>query len=95
MNVTRREFIQITGANGCRLAVSRFGNRLSPSDRMPRCSRPSTPRRPPRSAVTAPSVAAPSCLQQGRDGACLNLEGGPDHIINKGALCAKGASLNS
>jgi len=30
-----------------------------------------------------------------KDGKLINLEGDPDHIINEGALCSKGASMGA
>jgi formate dehydrogenase major subunit len=30
-----------------------------------------------------------------RDGKLLNLEGDPDHVINEGALCSKGAAMRA
>src|ERR1700681_2708035 len=30
-----------------------------------------------------------------KDGQLVNLEGDPDHVINEGALCAKGAAMSA
>ena len=54
--------------------------------------------RPATSARTAPSPAASSCTASGDKAknaqpSVLHIEGDPDHPVNRGTLCPKGAAL--
>lgn len=96
MKVTRREFLVMTGAVGAGVALSSLGLDLGPVkayadelkiDKM-------------KSAKNTTSVCAYCSVGCGlivstdtKAGKIINIEGDPDHQINEGALCAKGASL--
>jgi len=96
MKVTRREFLVMTGAVGAGVALSSLGLDLGPVkayadelkiDKM-------------KSAKNTTSVCAYCSVGCGlivstdtKAGKIINIEGDPDHPINEGALCAKGASL--
>jgi formate dehydrogenase major subunit len=96
MNVTRREFLVISGAVGAGVALSSLGLDLGPVkayaeelkiDKM-------------KSAKRTTSVCAYCSVGCGlivstdtKAGRIINIEGDPDHPINEGSLCAKGASL--
>lgn len=96
MDVTRREFILLSGAVGAGVALSSLGLDLGPVrayaeelkiDRM-------------KTAKITTSVC-PYCsvgcgllvATDPNKGTIINIEGDPEHPINEGSLCAKGASV--
>lgn len=94
MNVSRREFIQITGATAAGLAVSGLGFDLSPVK-----SHAQTLKiKDAKETTTICCYCGVGCgaivhsSKQG-DGRTINIEGDPDHVISRGALCSKGSSL--
>src|SRR4030042_76985 len=94
MNVSRREFIQITGATAAGLAVSGLGFDLSPVK-----SHAQTLKiKDAKETTTICCYCGVGCgaivhsSKQG-DGRTISIEGDPDHVISRGALCSKGASL--
>lgn len=95
MNVTRREFIQITGATAAGLAVSGLGIGLSPVKSHAQMLKTKYAKE----TSTICCYCAVGCgaivhTSQKGDGRVINIEGDPDHIINKGSLCPKGAALS-
>jgi len=94
MNVTRREFIQISGATAAGLAVSGLGFDLTPVKSHAQMLKTQYARE----TTTICCYCAVGCgaivhtSKQG-DGRVINIEGDPDHVINRGSLCSKGASL--
>jgi len=94
MSVTRREFIQVTGAAAAGLAVSGLGFDLSPVTAHAQMLRTKYAKE----TTTICCYCAVGCgaivhTSKGADGRVINIEGDPDHVINQGALCSKGASL--
>ena len=95
MNVTRREFVQITGATAAGLAVSGLGFDLKPVKSHAQMLRTQHAKE----TTTICCYCAVGCgaiVHTGKAGAgkVINIEGDPDHPINEGALCAKGAALS-
>ncbi len=95
MNVNRREFIQITGAAAAGIAVSGLGFDLGPV----RAHAQMLKTRYAKETTTICPYCAVGCgaivhTSQKGDGRVINIEGDPDHVINRGALCSKGASLS-
>ncbi|OGP58937.1 MAG: formate dehydrogenase [Deltaproteobacteria bacterium RBG_13_49_15] len=94
MNVSRREFIQITGATAAGLAVSGLGFDLSPVKSYAQTLKIKDAKE----TTTICCYCGVGCgaivhsSKQG-DGRTINIEGDPDHVISRGALCTKGASL--
>jgi formate dehydrogenase major subunit len=88
MDITRRNFLKIAGGT---LAAAGIGAGV---DIRPAFAQP----RKIRYAQEVPTIC-PYCgvgcgiIAHVRDGKVINTEGDPDHPINKGALCPKGASL--
>lgn len=96
MSVTRREFLVISGLAGAGVALSSLGLDMGPAkayadelkiDKM-------------KTAKNTTSVCAYCSVGCGlvvstdsKTKKIINIEGDPDHPINRGALCAKGASL--
>lgn len=94
MDITRRQFIQVTGATAAGLAVSGLGFDLTPIKAHARMLKTE-------SAKMTTSIC-PYCAvgcgvivytgQKG-EGRVIDIEGDPDHVINRGTLCSKGAAL--
>jgi len=94
MDVSRRQFIQISGATAAGLAVSGLGFDLRPVKTHAQMLKT-------RYAKETTSIC-PYCAvgcgvivhtSKAGDGRVINIEGDPDHVINQGTLCSKGASL--
>jgi formate dehydrogenase major subunit len=95
MNVNRREFIQITGAAAAGIAVSGLGFDLRPIQAHAQMLKT----RYAKETTTICPYCAVGCgaivhTSKKGDGRVINIEGDPDHVINRGSLCAKGASLS-
>ncbi len=94
MNVTRREFIQITGVAAAGVAAGGLGFDLSPV----RAHAQMLKTQYARETTTICCYCGVGCgaivhTSQRGDGRAINIEGDPDHVINRGSLCSKGASL--
>jgi formate dehydrogenase major subunit len=94
MDVNRRQFIQITGATAAGLAVGGLGFDLKPV----RAHAGMLKTKYAKETTTICCYCAVGCgaivhTSKRGDGRVLNIEGDPDHVINRGALCSKGASL--
>jgi len=94
MKVTRREFIQVTGAAAAGLAVSGLGFDLKPVKAHAQMLKTKYAKE----TTTICCYCAVGCgaivhTSKRGDGRVINIEGDPDHVINRGSLCSKGASL--
>ena len=95
MKVNRREFIQITGATAAGLAVSGLGFDLSPVKSHAQMIKTKYAKE----TTTICPYCAVGCgaivhTSKKGDGRVINIEGDPDHVINRGSLCSKGAALS-
>ena len=95
MKVTRRDFLKITGASAAGAAVLGLGLDLKPIKSHAqilkiRFAKEST------SICCYCAVGCGVIVHTGQAGAgkIINVEGDPDHPINEGSLCAKGAALS-
>ena len=94
MNVNRRQFIQISGATAAGLAVSGLGFDLKPVKSHAQMLKTTYAKE----TTTICCYCAVGCgaivhTSKRGDGRVINIEGDPDHVINRGSLCSKGASL--
>jgi formate dehydrogenase major subunit len=94
MKLDRRQFIQVSGAAAAGLAVSRLGFDLKPV--MAHAQMIKT--KYAKETTTICCYCAVGCgaivhTSKSGDGRVINIEGDPDHVINRGTLCSKGASL--
>lgn len=94
MDVNRRQFIQVTGGVAAGLAVGGLGFDLKPV----KAHAGMLKTKYAKETTTICCYCAVGCgaivhTSQRGDGRVLNIEGDPDHVINRGALCSKGASL--
>ena len=96
MDVTRREFLVVSGVLGAGMALSSLGIDLGPArayadevkiNRMK--SARETTSICPYCAVGCGLI----CSTNTKEGTIFNVEGDPDNPINEGSLCAKGAAL--
>ncbi len=91
MGVTRRDFLKISGATVGGLTLSQMGFDLSPAAgyaaelRIKGAKETTT-------ICCFCSVGCGILVATDAKGKVINAEGDPDHPINEGALCAKGAS---
>ena len=94
MKVDRRQFMQISGAAAAGLAVSGLGFDLKPvkvhAQLLKTQYAKETTSICPYCAVGCGLIVHTS--RKG-DGRVINIEGDPEHVINRGTLCSKGASL--
>jgi formate dehydrogenase major subunit len=94
MNLNRRQFIQISGATAAGLAVSGLGFDLKPVKSHAQMLKTKYAKE----TTTICCYCAVGCgaivhTSKRGDGRVINIEGDPDHVINRGALCSKGSSL--
>jgi formate dehydrogenase major subunit len=96
MSVTRREFFVISGALGAGLALSSLGVDMGPT-RAYAAELKADKMKTAKQSTTICSYCAVGCglicSTDTKAGKIINIEGDPDHPINEGALCAKGAAL--
>lgn len=96
MKVTRREFLVISGAAGTGLALSSLGIDLGPAKAYADELRVNNLKTAKQTTTICPYCAVGCgiiCSTDTKSGKIINTEGDPDHPINLGALCAKGAGL--
>jgi formate dehydrogenase major subunit len=95
VNVNRRQFIKITGASAACVAASGLGFDLKPVKSHAQMLK-TTYARETTTICCYCAVGCGAIVHTGRSGAgkVINIEGDPDHPINEGALCAKGAALS-
>lgn len=94
MDVNRRQFIQLSSATAAGLAVGGLGFDLAPV----KAHAGMLKTKYAKETTTICCYCAVGCgaivhTSKRGDGRVLNIEGDPDHVINQGALCSKGASL--
>ena len=94
MEVSRRQFMQVSGAVAFTLATSRLGFDLKPVQVYAQTLKTQNAKE----TTTICCYCAVGCgalvhTSQDGDGRVINIEGDPEHVINRGALCSKGASL--
>lgn len=94
MKLDRRQFIQVSGAAAAGLAIGRLGFDLEPVN----AHAEGLKLRQAHETTTICCYCAVGCgaivsTAKNGDGRVINIEGDPDHVINRGALCSKGAAL--
>ena len=93
MNLTLRQFVLVTGAAAAGVAFSGLGSDLTPvmahAKELKTKAAKETTTICPYCAVGCGAIVSTSQ----KEGRVINIEGDPDHVINRGALCSKGSSL--
>lgn len=92
MKLNRREFVKLTGVLGAGLAITELGFDVKKIEAQTKefklqDSKEFT------SVCTFCSVGC-GMICHVKDEKLINLEGDPDHVINEGSLCSKGASMS-
>ncbi len=94
MKLDRRQFIQVSGVAAAGLAIGRLGFDLGPVA----AHAEALQLKQGRETTTICCYCAVGCgaivsTAEGGKGRVINIEGDPDHVINRGALCSKAAAL--
>ena len=92
MSVNRRDWLKISAGAGAGLAVGTLGVNLGDVKAATKKMKLSATKE----FTSACNFCSCGCgmICQVRDGKLVNLEGDPDHVINAGALCSKGAAMS-
>ncbi len=97
MGVTRREFLFISGTMGAGLALSSLGLDMRPvaayAEELSKMDRVKSARQTYSLCYYCSVTCGLLCSTDAKTGKIINIEGDPDHPINEGALCAKGAAI--
>ena len=95
MKLTRRRFLQLTGAASVGVAFGGLGFDLRPIEAHAQSLKLENARE---SKTICPycSVGCGAIVHTRLDGdqRTINIEGDPEHVINRGSLCSKGSSLH-
>ena len=91
MGITRRDFLKISGATATGAVIGGLGFDLSPIEAYAQELRIKGAKET-TSICCFCSVGCGIIVHTDSKGKVINAEGDPDHPINEGALCAKGAS---
>lgn len=93
MSINRRDWLKLTAGVGAGVAVSTLGVELTQVH--------AATKKMKLSGATEFTSACNFCscgcgmICHVKDGKLINLEGDPDHVINQGALCSKGAAMSA
>lgn len=91
MEITRRQFLKLSGAGTAGLAVAGLMGKVRPAE----AGAPKGKVLRGQETTTICPYDATGCgfIVTTENGRLVNIEGDPDHPINRGAACSKGASL--
>lgn len=94
MKLNRRDFMKISGVTAAGIAVSGLGFDLKPVKAHASLLKTQYAKE----TTTICCYCAVGCgaivhTSRRGDGRVINIEGDPDHVINRGSLCSKGSSL--
>jgi len=90
MELSRREFLKLSGA-GAGVAVLLKG--LDTSNKVKAAGAPLKKRIGEKTTICPYDGSGCGFIVAAQDGKVVNIEGDPDHPVNRGAACAKGAAL--
>jgi len=96
MEVTRRGFLVISGALGAGVALTTLGIDIRPARAYAQAVKMEKMKSAKPSTTICPYCAVGCgliCSTDTKAGKIINIDGDPDHPINEGTLCAKGAAL--
>lgn len=98
MNVTRRQFLVLSGQIGAGIALSEcLGIDMNPvkayAADLKKIDRIKTAKQTTSLCYYCSVTCGIICSTDPKTGKIFNIEGDPDHPINEGALCAKGAGM--
>lgn len=93
MKVSRRSFLKTTAAAGAGLSVGSLGFSMQEAEAAVKTFKLDGAREY-TSICTFCACGCGMVCHVNKDGKLINLEGDPDHIVNEGGLCSKGASMS-
>jgi formate dehydrogenase major subunit len=97
MGITRRDFLTFSGTLGAGLALGRLGFDLGPLAAYAEEVKKMDQVQAAKQTTSICCYCSVGCglivSTEAKTGKVLNIEGDPDHPINEGSLCAKGAGL--
>jgi formate dehydrogenase major subunit len=93
MKLTRRTFLKLSGVTAVGIAASRLGLDLSPVQSRAAELRKDLKAAKERTTICPYCAVGCGAIVHSIDGRVINIEGDPDHVINEGSLCSKGASM--
>ena len=91
MGIGRRDWLKVTAGSGAGLALAKLGFSATTVQAATRKLKLTGARQ----FTTACNFCSCGCgmVCHVVDGKLINLEGDPDHVVNEGALCSKGAAM--
>jgi len=92
LKLKRRQFLKLAGAAGAGLALSKLGFDVQPIEAASQECRVLSAKE--YTSICTFCSCGCGMICHVKNGKLINLEGDPDHIINEGALCSKGASMS-
>lgn len=92
MKLKRRQFLKLAGTAGAGLALAGLGFDVRPVEAASSQCRIHSARE--YTSICTFCSCGCGMICHVKNGKLINLEGNPDHIINEGALCSKGASMS-
>jgi formate dehydrogenase major subunit len=97
MGVTRREFLAFSGALGAGLTLTSLGINLGPlsayAEEIKKIDKLKTAKQSTSICCYCSVGCGLICSTDAKTGKIINVEGDPEHPINEGSLCAKGAGI--
>jgi formate dehydrogenase major subunit len=93
MEITRRTFLKLSGVTAVGIAASRLGLDLSSVEAYAAKLRKDLKAAKEVTSICPYCAVGCGVIVHSIGGKVINVEGDPDHVINEGTLCSKGASL--
>lgn len=97
MGVTRREFLALSGAMGAGVALSSLGIDMRPilayAEELKKIDKVKSAKQTYSLCYYCSVTCGLVCSTDTKTGKIVNIEGDPEHPVNEGSLCAKGAGM--
>ena len=93
MKITRRNFFKLSGASAIGVAMGKLGFDLSPAHAYAVDLRKNLKYAGETTTICPYCAVGCGAIVHASGGKVINIEGDPDHPINRGSLCSKGSSL--
>jgi formate dehydrogenase major subunit len=97
MRMTRREFLALSGTLGAGVALSSLGIDMRPllayAEELKKIDKVKSAKQIYSLCYYCSVTCGLICSTDAKTGKIINIEGDPDHPVNEGSLCAKGAGM--
>jgi len=97
MRMTRREFLALSGTLGAGVALSSLGVDMRPllayAEELKKIDKVKSAKQIYSLCYYCSVTCGLICSTDAKTGKIINIEGDPDHPVNEGSLCAKGAGI--